>query len=421
MTSHPTAPRAPDARETPATPEVRAPRRARTPAPGDGTAAPVRLDVTVCRDPRAFAGLATEWSRLHRRCMEATPFQTHAWLQSWWLSYAGRRDRLRVVLVRDPGGELVAAAPLLRTYRPLPVLRALGGGITDYADVLVAAGPRSAATLAALAAGVRGAARGAVVDLREVRPGAAAMALYAVWDGPRRLVGDSVCLELPGLPMDALTARVGSSRGQRIRSNLRKLDAAGVVERDVPAPEVPRAVATMLRLHQAQWRGRGITPEHVRPRFAAHLTRAATAMVAAGDAVVTEFSLDGAVVAANFTVLSGAMAGGYLYGADPALRGTTVDVMTLLMRHGVRQAAGGGRPVLSLLRGAEPHKSHWRPEPVANSRLLLAARPLAPLLHARHALVLARARLARTAAARLPALRAWRSRLNGLRTARRTG
>jgi hypothetical protein len=397
-----------------------------TPAPAlESAALPAAVDtgpygVTVCRDPAAFAGLAEEWTRLYRRCPGATPFQTHAWLHSWWQSYAGRFDRLRVVLVRREDGGLAAAAPLVRTWRPVPVVRVLGGAVTDYGDVLVAGDAEPAAVLAALAAGVRRAARGAVVELREVRPGSAAMALYEAWKGPRRRADDSTCLELPGEPPHALAARVGSSRGQRIRSNLRKLDGAGVTERDVPAHQVPQAIATMLRLHHTQWRGRGITPEHVRPRFAAHLTRAATAMVASGDAVVTEFSLDGTVVAANFTVLSPAMAGAYLFGADPALRGTRVDAMTMLMRQGLRVAADGGRPVLSLLRGREPHKSHWRPAEVANARLLLAARPLGPLLHARHALALTRARLARTAASRLPALRAWRSRLNDLR-ARRTG
>lgn len=323
-----------------------------------------------------------------------------------------------MVLVRCQG-ELVGAAPLLRTFRPLPVLLPLGGGITDYADVLVAADTLPAGEVtAALAAGLRRAARGAVVDLREVRAGGAAHALYEAWRGPKRRAADSVCLELPGLPMDGLIARVGSSRGQRIRSDLRKLDAAGVLERDVPAHEVGDAVATMLRLHHMQWQGRGVTPEHVRPRFAQHLTRAAAAMVAAGDAVVTEFSVGGAVVAANLTVLSPALAGGYLYGAHPDLRGTKVDVTTLLMRHGVRHAAGGGRPVLTLLRGAEPHKFHWKPEHLPNHRLLLANRPLGPLLYARHALNVAAVRARRTAAARLPALRAWRARLNDLRARR---
>jgi hypothetical protein len=389
-----------------------------TPGPAGG------LAVAICRDPQEFAALGGEWTALHRRCPQATPFQSHAWLHSWWLSYATRRDRLRVVLVRRQG-VLVGAAPLLRTYRPLPVLLPLGGGITDYADFLVAAdapaprdGPPDAQVTAALAAGLRRAARGAVVDLREVRPGGAALALYETWRGPKRRAADSVCLELPGLPMDGLIARVGSSRGQRIRSDLRKLDAAGVAERDVAAHEVRDAVARMLRLHHLQWQGRGVNPEHVRPRFAEHLARAASAMVAAGDAVVTEFSVGGTVVAANLTVLSPALAGGYLYGAHPDLRRTKVDVTTLLMRHGVRHAAGAGRPVLTLLRGAEPHKFHWRPGQLANERLLLANRPLAPVLHARHALAAARTRLARAAASRLPALRTLRVRLNDLRARR---
>ncbi|MFI0895095.1 GNAT family N-acetyltransferase [Streptomyces sp. NPDC020983] len=390
--------------------------------PAGGAAGP--LVVSVCRESGEFGRLAGEWGELWARCAGVTGFQGHGWLHSWWLAYAGRRDRLRIVLVRS-AGVLVGAAPLMRTYRPGPVVVALGGGITDYVDVLVAAdgvaGTTPEAVARALAGGIRAVARGAVVDLREVRPGAAAFAVYDAWRGPRRRAAGSVCLELPGLPMEELIARVGSSRGQRIRANLRKLDAAGVTVHEAAAHEVPDAVAAMLRLHRAQWRGRGVTPEHLRPRFAAHLTRAATAMVAGGEAAVAEFRVGGRLVAANLTVLSPTLAGGYLYGADPALRGTKVDVTTLLMRHGVQHAAGAGRPVLSLMRGAEPHKFHWRPEHVANERLLLASRPLGPVLHARYALAVIRTRLSRAAAARLPALRTWRARLHGLRVRLRPG
>lgn len=470
------APRLPPAR----TPDAGPPR---TPGAGPATG----LHVEICRDAEAFAALAGEWDALYRRCGDTvTAFQSHAWLHSWWTSY-GRRGRLRVVLVRrggsaredggsgdgggggSPGGggeagergELVAAAPLMRTYRPLPVLVALGGAITDYTDVLVApadapgsrrtgitdttcgahagdpaspepAGPAPAnprdepAThepparepdgdiLDALAAGLRRAARGGAVDLREVRPGGGAERLYARWRGPKRQLADSVCLELPGAPMDGLIARVGSSRGQRVRKELRALDRAGLAGYDVAPADVPRAVATMLRLHLAQWRGRGMTPEHRRPRFAAHLTRAATRLVASGDAAVTEYRRggpDGEVVAAGLTVLSPGLAGGYLYGADPALRAAKVDLMTMLIRQGAAHAADGGRPVLSLLRGAEPHKFHWRPEHRANLRLLLAGRLAAPALP----LLLAPARI-RAAAARSPRLRALRDRLrNALR------
>ncbi|MEC3995468.1 GNAT family N-acetyltransferase [Actinacidiphila sp. DG2A-62] len=353
------APRLPSAR----TPGAGPPR-----APGPGPAAGA-LRVEICRDAEEFAALAGEWDALYRRCGDAvTAFQSHAWLHSWWASY-GRRGRLRVVLVRRVGadgeggenggartggdrGELVAAAPLMRAYRPLPVLVALGGAITDYTDVLIAPGadtthdadassdtcgpvpapsgpddrgpdPASPArapvsdepvsrepaadVLDALAAGVRRAARGGPVDLREVRPGGGAERLYARWRGPKRQLAGSVCLELPGAPMDGLIARVGSSRGQRVRKELRALDRAGLTGYDVAPADVPRAVATMLRLHLAQWRGRGMTPEHRRPRFAAHLTRAAALMVASGDAAVTEYRRggpDGEVVAVGLTVLS---------------------------------------------------------------------------------------------------------------------
>jgi Acetyltransferase (GNAT) domain len=381
-------------------------------ATGPSAGPPSPPEVEICRDPGAFAALAPQWDRLYRTCPEATPFQTHAWLHSWWLSY-GRRGRLRIVLVRR-GGEVVAAAPLMRVHRPLPALMPLGGAVTDYTDVLLdPRGPAADEVADALVQGIRRAAAGAVVDLREVRPGAAAERLYARWPGPKRRHADSVCLELPGLPLDALIARVSSSRGQRIRSDLRKLDAAGIVEREVPAAEVPAAVATMLRLHLAQWQGRGVTPEHLRPRFAEHLARAGALMVASGDAAITEFRLGGEVVAANLTVLSPSLAGGYLYGAAvPDLRAAKVDLTTLLMRHGVRQTAGGGRATLSLLRGAEPHKFHWRPDHLPNSRLLLANRACAPLLHLRHALATARARLA---AHPLPLLRALRVRVQSLR------
>ncbi|MEV6011810.1 GNAT family N-acetyltransferase [Streptomyces sp. NPDC051976] len=387
--------------------------RADATIPGPRTGHPP--EVTVLRDPAAFAALADEWQALHRRCAAATAFQTHAWLHSWWLSY-GRPGRLRVVLVRR-GGVLVGAAALTVRYRGVPVWVPVGAGISDYADVLV--DPADPGNTAALADALRTAARGAVIDLREVRPGAAAERMYDAWRGPRRRLPDSVCLELPGRPMDDLIARVGSSsRGQRIRSNLRRLDAAGVTERDVPPDEVASAVAEMLRLHLLQWQGRGVNPEHVRPRFRAHLTRACTLMAASGDAVVSEFTMGGEVVAANLTVLSPALAGGYLYGAHPSLRGTKVDVTTLLMRHGVRHAAGGGREVLSLLRGAEPHKFHWRPEHVTNHRLLLAARPLTPVLHLRAALAQGRTRLAARARRHAPVLHAWRSRLNDWRATR---
>ncbi|MEU7401715.1 GNAT family N-acetyltransferase, partial [Streptomyces sp. NPDC044948] len=339
------------------------------PRPG---ALPPGYTTELVTDERVFAALAPRWRRLHERCAAATPFQSHAWLLSWWRSY-GSAGRLRLVLVHD-GRELAAAAPLTLVPRPVPALVPLGGAISDYGDVLLddERGPDAATALTgALAA----AARTALVDLREVRPGAAAERVWERWRGPRRRLPDSPCLELPALPMDELVARLPSAKArQRIRAQLRRLDALGVKSRPVLPDEADAALRRLLDLHRLQWQGRRVTGEHLRPRFREHLVRAVAPMVRAGDAVVTEFRMDDEVVAVDVTLLSRGLAGGYLYGAHPRLRERRADVAVMLLEACAEHARAPGRGTLSLLRGDEPYKHHWRPERVPNQRLLLARR-----------------------------------------------
>ncbi|WP_443056208.1 GNAT family N-acetyltransferase [Streptomyces sp. IBSBF 3136] len=359
------------------------PKYARAP----GTGLDTELVTELVTDEDAFAALGPAWARLYRRCGTATPFLSHAWLHSWWRSY-GRPGRLRLLLVRrGRGGELVAAAPLMLVRRPLPALVPLGGPVSDYGDVLLDDGDDGSAARALTEALWR-AARTALIDFREVRPGGAAERVHALWRGPRRALDDSLCLELPAVPMDELVARLPSGKAQRVRAKLRRLTALGVERRVAGPGEVAAALHRLLELHRSQWRGRGVTAEHLRPRFREHLVRAVGPMVSAGDAVVTEFRLGGDVVAVDLTLLSPGLAGGYLYGADPRLRERKVDVAVMLLDACSGQAsaavrgAAGGRGVLSLLRGDEPYKHHWRPEPVVSRRLVLARRRTAPLLAA---------------------------------------
>ncbi|MDX3780615.1 GNAT family N-acetyltransferase [Streptomyces europaeiscabiei] len=358
------------------------------------------LRAELCTDESEFAELAGPWDRLYRRCGAATPFQSHAWLHSWWLSY-GTPGRLRLLLVRD-GAELRAVAPLLLVRSPVPALVPLGCPISDFADVIVDDEYADEAS-DALAEGLSAAARTALIDFREVRPGAAVEQIYDRWRGPRRKVADSVCLELPAQPMDELLKRLPNSRAQRVRAKLRKLGDLGIEPRAVRADEVDSALRTMLDLHRLQWQDRKVTTEHMRPRFSEHLARSVEPMVRSGDAVVTEFRLGGDVLAVDVTLLSRRLAGGYLYGAHPRLRERKADVATMLLNACAGQVSTGSHQVLSLLRGAEPYKLRWRPDTVVNQRLLLARRRTAPLLSA----------VAYDAAARLRGkelIRRWRAR-----------
>ncbi|MFI0511837.1 GNAT family N-acetyltransferase [Streptomyces sp. WSLK1-5] len=339
----------------------------------------MKYSVELVTDDTEFAELGADWGQLYARCAAATPFQSHAWLHSWWLSY-GSRGRLRLLLVRD-GGELVAAAPLMRVRRPVPTLVPLGGAISDYGDVLLD-DERGEEAVAALTEGLAAAARTALIDFREVRPGGAAERIYECWRGPRRRVSDSLCLELPAVPMDELVARLPSAKAQRVRAKLRKLTALGVERQVVGPEEVDAALRRLLELHRLQWQGRKVTSEHLRSRFCDHLVRSVGPMVRSGDAVVTEFRLGEDVVAVDLTLLSRRLAGGYLYGAHPRLRENKADVAVMLLDACAEHTRTGGRGTLSLLRGNEPYKHHWRPEPVVNQRLLLARRRTAPLLSA---------------------------------------
>ncbi|MER7574368.1 GNAT family N-acetyltransferase [Streptomyces sp. NPDC126514] len=337
-------------------------------------------------DERSFAALSADWARLYDSCPTATPFQSHPWLHSWWLSY-GRPGRLRVVLVRD-GDELVGAAPLMRVLRPVPALVPLGGAISDYGDVLLDE-ERGEPAAAALTDGLLAAARTALIDLREVRPGGAAERIHDRWPGPRSRVPDSLCLELPAAPMPELITRLPLAKTQqRARAKLRRLAALDIERHIVEPDEVDKALRRLLELHELQWQGRKVTPEHLRPRFREHLVRAVGPMVAGGNAVVTEFRLDDDVIAVDLTLLSPRLAGGYLYGAHPCLRERKVDVAVMLLEASTLYARG----TLSLLRGNEPYKHHWRPDPVENRRLLLARRRTAPLLAAALCSVAARRR-----------------------------
>ncbi|CAM5377020.1 MULTISPECIES: GNAT family N-acetyltransferase [Streptomyces] len=348
-----------------------------------GLARPTRhpeLVTELVTDEDAFAALGPAWGRLHARCAAATPFQSHAWLYSWWRSY-GRRGRLRLLVVRA-GRELVAVAPLMLVRRPLPALVPLGGTISDYTDVLLDDGDDGRAA-GALTEALIDAARTALVDFREVRPGGAVEGVYDRWRGPRRTLRDSPCLELPAVSMEELIARLPSKKSaQRVRAKLRRLTALGVQRRTVGPEEVDAALDRLLELHRMQWQGRKVTSEHLRPRFREHLVRAVCPMVRSGDAVVTEFRLGEEVVAVDLTLLSGSLAGGYLYGAHPGLRQRKADVAVILLDACTEHTGGGRRGTLSLLRGDEPYKHHWRPERVVNRRLLMARRRTAPLLTA---------------------------------------
>jgi CelD/BcsL family acetyltransferase involved in cellulose biosynthesis len=316
----------------------------------------------------ALEALAKEWAALYERCPRATPFQTHAWISAWARNYCPDGG-LRVVLVRGDG-QLLAAAPLYLARRgPWRVLAPLGGELSDYTDVLVADGAAAADARDVLTDAVLGLPGWRVVDLPETRADAAALAWAARWPGRVVRSTGSMCLELPARSLDELIARMARKSRARTRNHLRRTDATGLSTRTLDPDDAADAVERLLHLHEEQWRDRGVTPEHVRPRFRAFLRESVPPMVRDGQAVLVEHLLDD-VRALELLVVGPTFLGSYLSGVSPDLR-RRIEVSSQLVRTDLQIARERELPCFSLMRGVEHYKRQWLPDEAPNTRLLL--------------------------------------------------
>ena len=172
-----------------------------------------------------------------------------------------------------------------------------------------------------------------MLDAPEVPPGGGVWRLAAAWPGQTVVLPASTCLELPIRPLPELLAELPSRHRRDLARQQRRADRLALrAERVPPAPEpIAAAVADLLDLHARQWAGRPVNPLHLDPRFRAHLTDAARAMVPAGQAALTRFVLAGELVGVAFALIADGAIGGYLYGVRPELR-DRLDVSALVVR-----------------------------------------------------------------------------------------
>ncbi|HEX8344288.1 MAG TPA: GNAT family N-acetyltransferase [Actinoplanes sp.] len=320
-------------------------------------------------DDDALKAVEREWNDLHGRCASATPFQSGAWVRSWWSAY-GRAGGLRLVLVRRNGQLVAGAALMARRHRFSTVLTPMGAGLSDFEDVLVDDRFAAEATRRLI---------GALLECRrwdrlqfdECRPGGAARRLYDAWPGARWRGAGSTCLEIAVAPVQQTLATLPRDTAKSFRKKLRRIDAAGFEITEAPATEAAAAVRDLLDLHRRQWEGRpGVNPEHVSPRFEQFLGGAIGDLVGTGQAVVLQYRRGGRVVASELLIVAPDLVGAYLFGFDPELR-EEISVIVMLDSQALVLADRLGRRTLSLLRGVEPYKLRWRPRPVPNERLVL--------------------------------------------------
>jgi hypothetical protein len=327
------------------------------------------LHTTVLTEAGAFASLEAEWNELYESCPSATPFQSWAWLYSWW-EYYRRGYGLRLITVRDRD-LLVGLLPLMVRRGRLLLLG--GDAATPYKDILAREGWEEEVAEAGARA-LRELGGWWVADLRELQPQAAAWNLFREWDGPRTTrtsVGIDDFVVIRANSWEELLASVSSNLRKSARSTLRRLEKDGVqYVLAGPGEDAERAARRLVALHRELWRGRRIAAEILTARREDFIVAAARRTTARGIGRISEFRRDDTVIVSQFLLFDKDFVGAYAIGASQEAR-RRYQFNTLSIWDAMNAARGRSNPYVSLMNYAIQEKLRWGDEVIPSHRAIL--------------------------------------------------
>jgi len=322
------------------------------------------LNTRVLTQPPELHDIALDWSDLCDRC-PVTLFQRPEWVLSWVEAFSPHN--LRVVEVRS-GGMLVGLAPLLIYPRGEErVLAFMGGGVSDYLDLLV--------------------------DRQREHE-----IVFAILEAVRQL-DDWTTLDLTDLPSSSVLHRTSLTRlatphdncsalllpktreellqrlSKRQRANLRyarsriQLEGGGLVEL-ATADTLPEFMDNLFRLHGSRWSLSGQSGVLADEAVKAFHRQSAPGLLARGLLRLHRLRVAQHVVAVIYTLFAHTTVFCYLQGYDPEF--AHLSPGTHLMFWVMVDAIRSGMSKFDLLRGQEAYKQHWRAEIEATHRIQLA-------------------------------------------------
>jgi len=314
------------------------------------------LAIDEITDVDAFTALEPEWWDLWHRCPAATPFQTPAWLLSWWNAFAP--GALRVIAART-GGRLVGLAPLYGEVGALGRrLLPIGVSLSDYLDVLIDDEQPDVAD-ALMRRIVDFGSRWDSCEFTELAPSSAA----------GRLVCPSDCVETDGAvsacPVLLLPNRVEQLRQVLPSDKFRSLRTAhnraarrGTVEIiSGNDSNCATTIAVLIRLHGLCWGNRGEPGVLTDRRVCGFLLSAAERLMHVAVARIYALSIAGGIAAVYFGFMHRDCAYGYLTGFDPAYGFESPG--TIVIGHAIETAVREGAREFHFLRGREAYKYGW--------------------------------------------------------------
>jgi CelD/BcsL family acetyltransferase involved in cellulose biosynthesis len=307
-------------------------------------------------DEARLAALSPEWDQLWRASPDATPFQSPAWLASWWEVFAP--GRLALLAVRKHGC-LAGLAPLyLENGLNEPRLLPLGTPITDYLDVLLHPAHEKGAALAI--SGALGAADGwASIELDELPEASRALLLPCPVFCADSIETSTVCPYLP-LPqgLAGLKDILPPRKRRSIRMVANRASHRGAVRvLSLADRSVSEMLADLFRLHGQRWQTRGENGVLASDEVQRFHRLAAPRLSAAGLLRCYAMKIEDQVAGLYYGFLSNGQAYGYLTGFDPAFAYESPG--TLVVAHAIEAAIGERAREFHFLRGGEEYKYGW--------------------------------------------------------------
>ena len=274
------------------------------------------LDIVILTGGEAFDEIQSEWNELHL-ASEATVFQSHAWLRTWWRHFGEDFPfrELHVVLVRQ-NGKLVGSAPFfieakrISTLASTKELRFIGEGLTDYNDLLLEPGS-ARASLEAVADHIASLWKKIdAIHLPEIPDGSpTAVRLPGNLRDAGVNVSTEQCDKCPRLELrDTWAATLAALHGDKKRQLQKKCrqlsESHTVVFETIADPsDLEQAMADFIGMHQRRMEESGKTGVFSNPRNEAFIRDLSADFLNRGWLFLSFLRINGRRVAATFSYL----------------------------------------------------------------------------------------------------------------------
>lgn len=326
----------------------------------------------ILTDPAQLHEIADEWRDLHQRCPAATPFQRPEWILAWMDAFSPKN--INAIEVRH-NHRLIGIAPLLIYPREQErVLAFIGGGVSDYLDVLTEPEQANDVVFALLEQAKK-------IDCWDT---------LDLTDLSANSVLHKTALERFSTPHDRCSALALPPTGNEVlqllskrqRANLRnarsRLKRAGESRFEVAVEEtLPEFLSDLFRIHASRWSQAGEPGVLADEQVKAFHIEVAPKLRASGHLRLYRLSVKQKTIAVVYALVGGSTLFCYLQGYDP--ESAFVSPGTQLMFFAIQDAVKLGIHKFDFLRGEEDYKRHWRAQTEITYRIQLSRSELTAL------------------------------------------